>query len=88
MMDVNLVPPNLNILEEYEIAGIEDITLLAVESPLWTIVLSPIPPEVSRNFVLIKLISSNVFQSNIGISTRRIVDFDNCLLNESKNKFF
>ena len=40
----NLTFPDLDILEEGRVAVIEDITLPAIEAPLWTIVLGSIPP--------------------------------------------
>ena len=86
-MCVFLISPNLNILKEYEIAVIEDITLLAVEAPLRAIVLNIVPPEVSSELLVVKLISSQALQRDISIATGGKVDLDNCLFEESKTIF-
>ena len=41
----NLASPDLDVLEEAEVAVIEDVTLPPVEAPLWAIVLGSVPPE-------------------------------------------
>ena len=77
---IYLVSPNLNILEKHEITVIEHITLSSIETPFRAIVISSIPPEISRDFLMIKLSSIQIFKGDVSIATCSIVDFDKSLL--------
>ena len=51
----NLTFPDLDILEEGRVAVIEDITLPAIETPRWVVILSIVPPKINQTLFSVTL---------------------------------